>query len=231
MWLYKLTHRRSAKAYIGTSVNAISKRVSRHLYAAKCGRKDMAIACAIRKHGMDAFSIECIGESSDYEELLRMEAEAIKSHGTLAPNGYNITDGGKGARRVCSPETRARIAARALESYRNKTREPWNKGKKTGPLSDDIRKKLSDASSRKGKPAWNKGMAHSEETKRKMRESAPKGSDRHNVQPLEFNGVVYESMRAACRGTGLTIQNLVTSLKNGIGRKLLKETLNGNKFD
>jgi len=222
MWLYKLTHKRSGKGYVGTSVNAISKRVSRHLYSAKRGDKNMAICHAIRKYGLDAFKVEAIGESDNYEELLRMETEAIKSHGTLIPLGYNITTGGRGARRVCSAETRAKIAARALESYRNNTRQPWNKGKKTGPLSEELRKRFSLIHT--GRPAWNKGIPHSDETKRKMRDSAPKGANRHNVQPIEFDGIRYESMRAACKGTGLTIQSLVTRLKDGIGRRLPKET-------
>lgn len=165
MWLYKLTNKENLKAYIGTSVNPISKRVSRHLYAANCGRKDMAIACAIRQYGLDAFEIECIGESDDYDELLRMEAVAIKEHGSLAPAGYNITPGGRGARRPCSQQTRDRIAARKLGKH------PWNFGKKTGPVSDEIRKKYSEA--RKGRKAWNKGIPHKPETLLKFKMRIP----------------------------------------------------------
>lgn len=124
MWLYKLTNRLNGRSYIGCSVNPVSHRISRHLYAVRKGAKDMAITCAIRKHGFDAFSLEVIGESQDYQELLRMEAQAIKEQNTQVPNGYNITAGGVGARRACSQETRSRISAKKIGKH------PWNFGKR-----------------------------------------------------------------------------------------------------
>src|SRR5882762_4463739 len=102
MWLYKLTNMANKKAYIGTSVNPVSHRISRHVYAAKSGRKNMAISCAIRKYGIESFKVRVIGQSEDYEKLLRMEAAAIAKQNTLVPNGYNICTGGRGARRACS---------------------------------------------------------------------------------------------------------------------------------
>lgn len=44
----------------------------------------------------------------------------------------------------------------------------WNKGLKTGPLSEDHRKKLSE--SHKGLQTWIKGKTHSEKTKERIRE-------------------------------------------------------------
>lgn len=45
-----------------------------------------------------------------------------------------------------------------------------SKGKKFGPLSEETRNKISEAT--KGRPTWNKGFPHSEETRRKMSEAA-----------------------------------------------------------
>jgi group I intron endonuclease len=167
MWLYKLTNTTNDRAYIGTSVHPISHRISRHVYAAKRGRKDMAIASAIRKYGIDNFRIEEIGQSDDYEELLSMESKAILEHNTICPNGYNITPGGKGARRICSQETRARISARTkgripwnfgkrneqtVRRYANRGNighppigsKPWNFGKKLGPMPEEQRQHIAD---------------------------------------------------------------------------------------
>ena len=167
MWLYKLTNKINGKGYVGTSVNPISQRLSRHLYAANSGRKDMAIACAIRKYGLDAFEVECLAHTDDYEQLLQMEIAAIKEHGTLFPYGYNISEGGQGSRRACSETTRAKISART------KGRKAWNLGKKLGPLSEDQKIKLSERSARKGKPAINRGIPWSEETRQKMKSRVP----------------------------------------------------------
>lgn len=167
MWLYKMTNRLNGKAYIGTSVNPISHRISRHLYAAKHGCTNMAISCAIRKYGLAGFAVECIGESQDYEELLRMEARAIQEQKTLRPNGYNVTSGGCGARRACSQETRSLISAKTkgripwnlgkrneqtIKRYAGKGnlvrqpdgRKPWNFGMKFGPMPEEFRQRIAE---------------------------------------------------------------------------------------
>jgi group I intron endonuclease len=166
MWLYKLTNNVDRKAYVGTSVNPISHRISRHLYAAKTGRKDMAIACAIRKYGLAKFSVECLGQSDNYDELLKMETAAIKSHNTLSPHGYNLTTGGRGARRKCSDVTKALISKRAKDSFAN-GRIPWNLGVKVGEtMSKETRAKVS--AGLRGKPSWNKGIPATAEHRRKL---------------------------------------------------------------
>lgn len=167
MWLYKLTNKIDGKGYIGTSVNPVSHRVSRHVYAAKSGHNGMAITSAIRKYGIENFSIEVIGQASDYEELMKMEAIAIIAHNTAVPHGYNISAGGLGARRPCSPETRALISARTkgripwnfgkcnaktiarYASRGNRVRQPdgrkpWNFGKKTGPMPEKHRQQIAE---------------------------------------------------------------------------------------
>lgn len=55
--------------------------------------------------------------------------------------------------------------------YTNYT--PWNKGIKTGPLSEEHKQKIAKALKGKnvGKPSWNKGGTISEETKKKISEA------------------------------------------------------------
>jgi len=118
----------NGKEYIGTSVNPVSHRVSRHLYAAKNNRDNcMAITRAIRKYGLAAFVVQVIGKAANHEELMRMEVAAIQEHNTLRPNGYNISLGGVGARRPCSETTRQLIS----ERLKAKKMRPWNYGKRS----------------------------------------------------------------------------------------------------
>jgi group I intron endonuclease len=126
MWLYKLMNKQTGKQYIGTSINPVSHRISRHAYAARTGRDSgMPISCAIRKYGIQAFTVQTLVQCPDYDYLLDLEAKAIVAFGTRTPDGYNLTAGGRGSRRPCSSETRALISAKA------QGRIPWNKGKRS----------------------------------------------------------------------------------------------------
>lgn len=152
MWLYKLTNKENGKQYIGTSINPVSHRISRHVYAAKSGQKGMAITCAIRKYGIRSFSVEVIGEAGTYESLLKMEAEAIREQKTLVPYGYNITEGGKGARRPCSQETRSRISSKV------KGKIPWNFGKRNAVTVARYSRTRHVGGAQPGSKPWNLGQ-------------------------------------------------------------------------
>lgn len=166
MWLYKLTNKVNSKAYIGTSVHPISHRISRHVYAARIKQNRMVIAAAIRKYGIAAFIIECIGKAKDNAELMQMEKDAISSHGTLIPRGYNISTGGGGCfGRKNSAETRRKMGAGKIG------KPAWNSGVKTGPLSAEHCEKLAKA--HKGRKAWNKGIPHTPETLAKFKDRIP----------------------------------------------------------
>ena len=63
-------------------------------------------------------------------------------------------------------------------SIHRKNKKVWNKGKKTGPLSEEHKSKIKESckggnstSWKKGQKAWNKGVSLSEEQKEKMSKS------------------------------------------------------------
>lgn len=95
MPLYKLTSP-SGKSYIGITTVRLKERMWRHKKDANKG-VNRPICNAIAKHGFDSFTLTVLNESCDRSELLRLEVEAIKSHNTLHPNGYNYTAGGDGS--------------------------------------------------------------------------------------------------------------------------------------
>lgn len=66
-----------------------------------------------------------------------------------------------------------------IHSKRMKGMSPWNKGKKTGPQSEEWRKAIGDGN--RGRTSPFKGKHFSEETKRKMSE-AKKGKSRPNMK-------------------------------------------------
>ena len=97
------------------------------------------------------------------EELDEWEQYYIKFYDTLYPNGYNLEEGGRGG--VPSEETRRKL------SEANKGKPAHNKGV---PMSEEQKRKLSEI---------NKGKHHTEETKKKMSESAKRREMLKKMQP------------------------------------------------
>lgn len=98
MWLYKITNKTNGKAYVGATIQSVTRRFHRHCASAKRGKSTL-IAQAIREFGVSAFTLEIIGEAKTPDELVQMEMDAIRGHRTLAPDGYNRTIGGEMVRR------------------------------------------------------------------------------------------------------------------------------------
>jgi group I intron endonuclease len=96
--LYRWTHKESGKVYIGISSMPLEERVRMHLRQAKDGAygNPLSLQAAIAKDGVEAFAVDIIGEYDDEKEMLVAEDRAIKAHNSMAPNGFNLRDGGLG---------------------------------------------------------------------------------------------------------------------------------------
>ena len=90
--LYKISFNDTNKVYIGITSRDVYKRFNEHC---KSTTKSL-IANAIRKHGVENTTLTILLESNDYDELLLLEQVSILEHGSITPNGYNITKGGEG---------------------------------------------------------------------------------------------------------------------------------------
>lgn len=138
--LYKLTSP-SGKVYIGVAKNT-KKRWQEHACSAKNG-SSCAIHKAMRKYGFDAFKKEVL-VTSTFSFVKELEVKAIAAYNTLAPFGYNLTDGGDGT----NGYTHTQEARRRISS-----------SQKGRAFSEEHKAKLSKA---------NAGKIHSEEHKRKI---------------------------------------------------------------
>ena len=107
-FIYLLYCPQSGKGYVGQTIMTWGKRWTRHKNSAKSG-SSLAIHCAIRKYGEDAFEMSVLQECSTIDELNTAEVFHIKQQNTLAPNGYNLTPGGHSySGWKASPETKAK---------------------------------------------------------------------------------------------------------------------------
>jgi group I intron endonuclease len=153
--LYKLDFA-NGKSYIGITTRSAEERFQGH--RARCRSTkggDTAMYRAWRKHGEPVLTVLAVVEDCDLAET---EMRAIKVFNTLAPNGYNVTEGGD-----TSPMILPHVAAKVSAA-------------KTGvPLSDNHKASLSAAQRGKPRPGLSaalKGKKASDETRAKMSASA-----------------------------------------------------------
>ena len=96
-YIYKITNRVSGKIYIGKTIQLDPiVRWKEHKYMCRQIKGGCpALRDAVRKYGIDSFTFEimiiCFNEDCD-----RWEKEYIKKFDCIAPNGYNILEGGQG---------------------------------------------------------------------------------------------------------------------------------------
>ena len=146
--IYKITNTVNGKAYIGKSVD---DRAYLRIYKHLNGQGSRLVYAAIKKYGKSALTYEILHDGIIPELLDSFEIEAIKSHNTVTPRGYNLTSGGEGG--IITEEARRNMSEAQKTSQRVKEgrkkriekmkgRPPWNKGEK---MSDEQKKKLSIA--------------------------------------------------------------------------------------
>ena len=154
-YIYQITNSVNGKIYIGKTLNAVSTRWSNHKSDARKGVVRYALYLAMRKHGIESFSIETLeqweGNSKRAlnEKLCEREKALIEERNARNPEiGYNMVDGGKGT------------------AGWHPSSERWEKAKQTRikngtykqPHSEATKKKLSDA---------RQGYSPSSETRKK----------------------------------------------------------------
>lgn len=96
--IYLLTNSVTQKSYVGLTSDRLGDRWSGHKATANGRPKYKApISLAIQKYGPDAFDRRVLSEALNEEVALKLECFWIRELRTKVPNGYNVTDGGKGA--------------------------------------------------------------------------------------------------------------------------------------
>ena len=114
--LYILTSP-NGKQYVGVTSKTARERCARHKSSASAGLTcSAALYSAMRKYGPENFSWKTlvIGE---WGYILGMEQDVISLYDTMAPNGYNLREGGQFA--AMSQETKDKISKLAKERFEN----------------------------------------------------------------------------------------------------------------
>ena len=126
--------------YVGQTTKSTEERFNQH-----ASNKKSYIGRAIRKYGVENFSIEILEECDTCEQLNEREIFWIAELNSKVPNGYNLTDGGDGIV-GCSEETRAKLAlASKGRKFSEETRAKIGLASKNRRPNEETRAKMSVA--------------------------------------------------------------------------------------
>jgi group I intron endonuclease len=140
--IYIATNSINGKQYVGQTHFDLKTRLSNHLIRTRAQNDNVVFHKAIRKYGISTFSFEEI--MCDDNKLDEIEIRLIKELNTKVPNGYNITEGGRGS-----------IGTK----HSQETKDKISKSKIGRVLTEEHKQKLREKST---------GFRHSQETKDKL---------------------------------------------------------------
>lgn len=163
--IYLARNKLNGKCYVGKTHKSLEEGKKRHQYDAENNRYASLLHNALRKYGKDAFEwkVLCEYDGSD-NGLGELEKYYVILHDSFK-KGYNLTKGADGSNGwIPSLETRKKRS----ESLKGKCKgkKHYNYGKH---LSDEHKRKLSEAFTGKNNPMY--GKHRSEKVKRKLSEA------------------------------------------------------------
>jgi group I intron endonuclease len=136
-FIYVITNMKTGKKYVGKTMRDVHKRWAEHKRFGKKGLgKCRRLVNSIHKHGLEYFKFQIMCVCFD-EALKSLEMYYIQKLGTLAPHGYNLTEGGEGG--ACSEETRMKF--RKPKSVLTRLRMSES-AKQRPPMSQETRQKI-----------------------------------------------------------------------------------------
>lgn len=190
MYVYMIENLKNNKCYVGITKGEIKNRWNSHKKSAKGNNSSQTIHKAIRKYGVESFSINEIDQATSIDELYKREKFWIKKLDTKN-KGYNETDGGEGTLGlVLSEERKNTLRVKANKRWsdpeeKKKHSELMTKWHKYHPISEETREKLKNRDIRVG---WQ----HTEETKKLMKQNSI-GKNKGHIKSEETKQLMREN--------------------------------------
>lgn len=109
--VYSYTNLINGKKYIGQTVNPEQRKCThKSSYQNEKDKEyDSLFHRALRKYGWDNFEYEILAENDNLELINELEIFYIDFYNTKTPNGYNILDGGKNAKKPMKESTKEKL--------------------------------------------------------------------------------------------------------------------------
>lgn len=207
-YIYKIINKIDGKCYIGQTYNSLEERWRHHKGNSSNCRY---LKRAFNKYGIENFEMKLICICFD-EDLNKYESQYIISCNSLVPSGYNLRQGGNGAKQ--NEETKQKIGETLREGYSSGRIVNIKKGKKGKPHTEETKLKLSKAlTGRKiENPVY--GKICSEECKKK-------------ISDIAKQRIINEETRKKISET-LKQKNKESNVLFNVKRKVLQYDMNNN---
>lgn len=201
--IYKIVNKINNKIYIGQTIRSLEDRWYYHTYDALTVKCSTKIGRAIRKYGVNSFTVETIEET---EELDKREMYWIAFY-VSDKKGYNIKSGGSGGPHANSTKTkiakanRKRVWTEEMRNNMSQAIKKWHEKRGFVPRSKEFKEKISKA---------NMGRKMPVKTKEAFNARNKKSSK--TILCLDTQKE-YASIMAACRELGLNDGHVRMHLK------------------
>lgn len=182
--VYRIDNLENGNFYIGQTRTSLSRRFTDHKCESRRGQANMVLYNAMRKYGVDMFTIEDIEvvEAETKDELIRMLNNRETHFITVLKPPYNTAPGGLGHTGIPWTDERRQKFKELMSGENNhnfgkplsvETKERLSMALRGRIISDESRQKISETM---------KGVPKSEETRKRMSEARrgwvmPKGKD------------------------------------------------------
>ena len=194
-----------------------------------CNYKNPYMVNAIKKYGWDNITHEIVAENLTVDQASQMEIELIQKYNSADRRyGYNISLGGIESK-ICSEQTKEKLRraniGKIMSDKSKRKISDFNKGKH---LTEEVLQHMSDAQ-KKNFANGNNAM-HSPEARakaaqklkgRKLPDYVTQKATEAKYHPVKNikTGVVYESIKAACRDTGLNRGTIIRQCRGNTNKK------------
>jgi len=166
--VYKVTNNVTGMQYIG-----ITKNIQQRMY--KHSKYGYYLHKSIKKYGIENFSYEILANCSTYEIAGKYEVRLIKKYNTLAPNGYNLVEGGEYLKlndavkaKIANSKKNYKFTEEHLANLRKaaKVKGEHRKGIRRPPFSEEWKKAIS-----KGRTGLKLNQEHKDNISKALRNS------------------------------------------------------------
>lgn len=194
MIIYKVTNNINGKIYIGQTTGSLSARWKAHCHvSSRC----VALYNAIKKYGVENFTVEQIDSAMAKWELDLKEQFWIQHYNSIVPNGYNLKTGGNTP--TYSDESKKRMSTNHAD-VRGKNNPRYGVH-----LSKETRKKISDSHLGKRLSAKHKEKCRLNSHTRKLVKNLDTGDVYLSCRLAEQQcGFSHGAVSVVCRGKGKT---------------------------
>lgn len=230
MIVYRLTNRLNGMSYVGITTRGLKRRLADHRRQAAQNPR-WVLHRAIQKNGMDAFDAETLEEAADIDALNAAEKRWIAQLGTLHPNGYNLTSGGRGAcgfkqsesqRKATGERSRGKVASAETRAKQSEVKRGWRPSSEMREAvrrAQTGRKRSAETCAKIG--ASNKGRKMSQEAIAKRTASRasyrmPEGAKDALRRKIMAAGVEYSCLLDAAKALGVSITTISRRAERGV---------------